>query len=378
MYQTIHIVLLIVSFGLLCSQLFVRQKKVVHLLFAAFCGSMAITAIKRLGGDGFGFYQYFLAMGACMTCNGGWLVARALFRQGRAILLQHILVAAAIALLMVSLQAMQLLQQFWPESQTLLASARVVCKELLILLSSAILMLTLWEGCRGYSQTRGAERRHRQVFLTTYGGAIAICGVIAKIWLPADGAVLQHDLLSAVAALTIMVVTQWLIYCRFHKPLISQSQVAADTTTKKLLEVEPAKTEPLTTVLTDGDMELCDNIRQLLFQQQVFLQANLRLTDLAKLLDVPEYRVSKLLRSQFHASNFNQFINTLRIEYAKTLLSDPHKRHWPVVVIGLESGFASVGPFTRSFKAMVGYTPNEFRQTVNSRVPELLVRSKIT
>lgn len=367
MYQTIHIVLLIVSLGLLCSQLFVQQKKVVHLLFAAFCGSMAITAIKRLGGDGFGFYQYFLAMGACMTCNGGWLVARALFRQGRAILLQHILVAAAIALLMVSLQAMQLLQQFWPESQTLLASARVVCKELLILLSSAILMLTLWEGCRGYSQTRGAERWHRQLFMATYGGAIAICGVIAKIWLPAEGAALQHDLLSAVAALTILVVTQWLIYCRFHKALTVQPQRTADAAIKTWVEPEPAQTESLATALTQADSQLCDNIRQLLFQQQVFLQANLRLIDLAKLLDVPEYRVSKLLRSQFHASNFNQFINTLRIKHAKTLLSDPDKGHWPVVVIGLESGFASVGPFTRSFKTMVGYTPHEFRQTLHCR-----------
>lgn len=367
MYQTIHIVLLIVSFGLLCSQLFVRQKQLVHLLFAAFSGSMAIMAIKRLGGDGFGFYQYLLAMGICMTCNGYWLVARALFRQGRAILLRHILVAAAIGLLMVSLQAMQLLQQFWPESQTLLASARVVCKELLILLSSAVLMLTLWEGCRGYSQARGAERWHRQLFLATYGGAIAICGVIAKIWQPAEGAALQHDLLSAVAALTILVVTQWLIYCRFNKPLNAQSQVAAAEVTTNLVEVERAKTEPLATTLTHSDMQLCDNIRQLLFQQRVFLQANLRLTDLARLLEVPEYRISRLLRSQFHASNFNQFINTLRIEHAKTLLSDPDKGHWPVVVIGLESGFASVGPFTRSFKTMVGYTPHEFRQTLHCR-----------
>ncbi|WP_157610674.1 helix-turn-helix transcriptional regulator [Arsukibacterium perlucidum] len=365
MYQTIHLVLLVVSFALVCSQLFVRQKQLVHLLFAAFSGSMAIMAVKRLGGDGFGFYQYLLAMGICMTCNGYWLVARALFRQGRAILLRHILVAAAIGLLIISLQAMQLLQQFWPASQTLLASARVVCKELLILLSSAILMLTLWEGCRGYSQACGAERWHRQLFLATYGGAIAIFGVIAKIWLPAEGAALQHDLLSAVAALTILVVTQWLIYCRFNKPLCVQSQSTADAVIN--IQVEPAQHDSLATGLTPADSQLCDKIRQLLFQKQVFLQANLRLSDLARLLEVPEYRISRLLRSQFHASNFNQFINTLRIEHAKTLLSDPDKGHWPVLVVGLESGFASVGPFTRSFKTMVGYTPHEFRQTVHCR-----------
>src|SRR5690606_18966257 len=160
----------------------------------------------------------------------------------------------------------QLLQQFWPESQTLLASARVVCKELLILLSSAILMLTLWEGCRGYSQTCGAERWHRQLFMATYGGAIAICGVIAKIWLPAEGAALQHDLLSAVAALTILVVTQWLIYCRFHKALTVQPQRTADAAIKTWVEPEPAQTESLATALTQADSQLCDNIRQLLFQ----------------------------------------------------------------------------------------------------------------
>jgi AraC-like DNA-binding protein len=43
------------------------------------------------------------------------------------------------------------------------------------------------------------------------------------------------------------------------------------------------------------------------------------------------------------------------------LLSDPTKQHWPVLVIGMESSFASVGPFTRAFKATMGFTPHEFR-----------------
>jgi AraC-like DNA-binding protein len=33
-----------------------------------------------------------------------------------------------------------------------------------------------------------------------------------------------------------------------------------------------------------------------------------------------------------------------------------------VLVIGLESGFASVGPFTRAFKQFTGLTPNQYRQ----------------
>ncbi|MFK7864310.1 MAG: hypothetical protein AB8B95_08820 [Pseudohongiellaceae bacterium] len=41
---------------------------------------------------------------------------------------------------------------------------------------------------------------------------------------------------------------------------------------------------------------------------------------------------------------------------------DPDKQKWPVLVVGLESGFASVGPFTRAIKAKTSFTPNQYRQ----------------
>lgn len=376
MHQSLHILLLIVSFSLLISQLWIRQKQLIHLLFAAFCGSLCLMAIKRLGGADFGFYQYLLAMGICMTCNGYWLIARALFRPQQAILWRHALVAAAMALLMMCSQGLLLLQQFWPESQPLVSSTRLGLNELLNLSSSAILMLTLWEGCRGYAQSQGAERAQRQLFIVAYGGAVALCAVIAKVWLPAQGATIQHEILGAGAALTILVVTQWLIYQRFDQPSVDQTAPTAEPSQQVYVagNLEENVTEPQQTELVTpstrppinaADRQLCADLQQLLFQDNLFLQPNLRLADLSKQLDVPEYRISKLLRTQFHASNFNQFINKLRIEHAITLLSDPSKQHWPVLVVGMESGFASVGPFTRAFKATMGATPHEFRQKIS-------------
>ena len=379
MHQSLHILLLIVSFSLLISQLWIRQKQLIHLLFAAFCGSLCLMAIKRLGGADFGFYQYLLAMGICMTCNGYWLVARALFRPQQAILWRHALVAAVMALLMICSQGLLLLQQFWPESQQLVSSTRLGLNELLNLSSSAILMLTLWEGCRGYAQSRGAERAQRQLFLVAYGGAVALCAVIAKVWLPAKGAALQHEILSAGAALTILVVTQWLIYRRFPQPSGHQTAPTAEPSQQAFvaengaenvaekvaaLQHAPFTTSATSATINTADRQLCADLQQLLFQDNLFLQPNLRLADLSKQLDAPEYRISKILRTQFHASNFNQFINKLRIEHAITLLSDPTKSHWPVLVVGMESGFASVGPFTRAFKATMGFTPHEFRQKI--------------
>lgn len=373
MYQSIHLLLLVVSFALLCSQLLVRKKQLVHLLFAAFCGSLCLMALKRLGGAELGFYQYLLGMGVCMTCNGYWLLSRAIFRKQDAIHWQHVLVAGTIALLIMASQGLSLLQQLWPADQPFYASSRIIFNELLNLLSSAVLMLTAWEACRGYTQTQGAERWQRRLFLATFGSAVVVCAVIAKIWLPAQGAALQMEVLSAGAALTILFMTQWLIQQRFAASIPDCANAAAPET----LSLTPSSAIPqelqaqaalsivpnndTTEVLNQADLMLMAQLQPLLFQQKLYLQANLRLTDVAQQLQVPEYRVSRLLRSQFHASNFNQFINTLRIEHAKSLLMDPAKQHWPVLVIGLESGFASVGPFSRAFKAQTGDTPHEYR-----------------
>ena len=228
MHQSIHLLLLVVSFALLCSQLLVRQKRLVHLLFAAFCGSVCLMAIKRLGGADLGLYQYLVGMGICMTCNGYWLLSRAMFRKQDAINWQHVLVAGSIALLIVASQGLSLLQQLWPAGQPLFTSSRVIVNELLNLFSSTILMLTAWEACRGYAQTQGAERRHRQLFLATFGSAVTVCAIIAKIWLPAQGAALQMEVLSAGAAVAILVMTQWLLRQRFAAPT-AESAEAAET-----------------------------------------------------------------------------------------------------------------------------------------------------
>ncbi len=109
------------------------------------------------------------------------------------------------------------------------------------------------------------------------------------------------------------------------------------------------------------EQKLAAKIKTLLIERQLFLQENLKVGDIARILDLPEYRISKALRKHLNAKNFNQYVNELRICYAEKILTDPSKR-WPVLVVGLESGFASVGPFTRAFKAHTGFTPNQYRQ----------------
>ena len=117
-----------------------------------------------------------------------------------------------------------------------------------------------------------------------------------------------------------------------------------------------------------AERQFAQLIQTLLLDEQRFLQASLKVADIARELKVPEYRISKTLRTQLNAKNFNDFINKLRIEHACGLLTDSSKQHWSILVVSLESGFASVGPFTRAFKTITGFTPNQYRQSHLSKL----------
>ena len=194
--------------------------------------------------------------------------------------------------------------------------------------------------CRPKVQNAGTA----SCFWPTFGSAVTVCAIIAKIWLPAQGAALQMEVLSAGSAVAILIMTQWLIRQRFAapttgsagadesetKPQALSSAITQQLQSQAALQTETSADTTVTTALSQADIALITQLQQLLFQEKLYLQANLRLTDVAQQLQVPEYRVSRLIRSQFHASNFNNFINTLRIEHAKSLLTDPATQHWSV------------------------------------------------
>lgn len=348
-HQNLHVSLFVLSLLLLFAQLPVRQKHAVHLWFALFCGSIAILALQRLKGADWGVWQYLIGLGACLTCNGYWLVARALFRPVAAVGRYHMLAAATVAVLVMGLQMLQLVQTQWQLAPSVLAPLSAATGELLTLLSSTMLMLTLWEGCRGFAQAQRAERHQRLMFVGSFAAALFLCLIVTKIWPAAATDSLLRQNLAAVSAIWMLVMTQGLILWRYPR-YVRQTAAAS------------VETKPALVALSDTDQQLLSAITSALVQEQLFLQPNLKVADLARRFALPEYRISRLLRQQYPQWNFNQLINDLRIRYASTLLADPDKQHWPVLVVGLESGFASAGPFSRAFKAVMGKTPHEYRQ----------------
>lgn len=101
-----------------------------------------------------------------------------------------------------------------------------------------------------------------------------------------------------------------------------------------------------------------DKLLLFMDEQAPWREPDLNLGELAQRLKLPPAQLSKVLNSGC-GQNFSDFINRYRVQEALRLLADPHRAHYSLVGIALESGFNSKSTFNRVFKSQLGYPPSE-------------------
>ena len=114
--------------------------------------------------------------------------------------------------------------------------------------------------------------------------------------------------------------------------------------------IAPAPASPTSPLMAD----LC----LLMEQDQLFLNNELKVADVAEKLDTSSRKLSETIKAE-RGCSFTDFVNGYRIDYAKQLL-----RQHPGIKISevwLRSGFASEQTFYRIFKNVTGMTPNDMR-----------------
>ena len=104
-------------------------------------------------------------------------------------------------------------------------------------------------------------------------------------------------------------------------------------------------------------------LRKLIDHGKVYREPDLSIASLSQKLDIPEYRLRRLINRQLGHRNFSAFVNGYRLAEAEAALSDPAQADVPILTIALDAGFGSIGPFNRAFKAQTGVTPTEYRRT---------------
>jgi AraC-like DNA-binding protein len=118
--------------------------------------------------------------------------------------------------------------------------------------------------------------------------------------------------------------------------------------------------------------ELLRRLQRLMTFERAYRREGLTIGSLSAELGVPEYRLRQLINEGLGHRNFNAFLNSYRIEEAKAALADRGQEQVPVLTIAMDTGFQSIGPFNRAFKAATDLTPTEFRRlsrAKNTRQP---------
>ncbi len=95
-------------------------------------------------------------------------------------------------------------------------------------------------------------------------------------------------------------------------------------------------------------------LKELMDEKRTFLDCELRMVDVARMLCTNRNYLSRHINEKYGV-NFNEYINRMRIEYAKNyMLENPNQL---LDTIAVECGFGTAQSFGRKFKAMENMTP---------------------
>lgn len=137
-----------------------------------------------------------------------------------------------------------------------------------------------------------------------------------------------------------------------------------DTETEKRA---PVADRPPVAEASDPDDALLARLLRLMQEEKVYRQEGFGLGALVAALEVPEYRLRRLIHQRLGHRNFSSFVNGYRLAEATAALADPGQADVPILTIALDAGFQSIGPFNRAFKAETGLTPTAYRKQADSR-----------
>ena len=113
---------------------------------------------------------------------------------------------------------------------------------------------------------------------------------------------------------------------------------------------------------SDTSADLMQRIDQLMQQDRLYLNSQLKVGDIAKLLHLHRNAISACINSQT-GYTFTQYVNHYRIDHAKQMMREkPHKK---ISTIWMESGFGSEQTFFKTFRTITGLSPKEWISQIN-------------
>lgn len=99
--------------------------------------------------------------------------------------------------------------------------------------------------------------------------------------------------------------------------------------------------------------------------EKIFLNSSLTLKDLAAVVSVQPYQLSRILNEDI-GKNFADFINQYRIEEVMKRITDDSYSQFTILGIAYDCGFNSKSVFNSAFKKITKMTPTEYKKYISS------------
>jgi AraC-like DNA-binding protein len=132
------------------------------------------------------------------------------------------------------------------------------------------------------------------------------------------------------------------------------------------IKFEAENAEPTISFAVEDNQSLKERIiltkiEKVMGEQKLYKNPNFSLNDLAEAISETRNAISHALNNNLNKSFYN-YINELRIEESKNLLSNSTLQHFTIEGIAAQSGFKTMSVFYRFFKEVQNVTPAVYRK----------------
>jgi AraC-like DNA-binding protein len=113
----------------------------------------------------------------------------------------------------------------------------------------------------------------------------------------------------------------------------------------------------------DESARIIAELKRYMEEKKSYLNAELKLADLAHEINFPVHEISQVLNQDLHQS-FYDFVNKYRIEEVKNRMADKTYEKFTIIAIAEQCGFNSKTSFYRIFKNETGKTPADYLKEI--------------
>lgn len=215
-----------------------------------------------------------------------------------------------------------------------------------------------------FSNTRQLQLNWLRQFITI--SLITGIVVVAALYLLYMNYPNGHEYRYGFLVLTIII--YWFSYTALTKPTVFSAikglgnENSTPSYPTGLLRIYHSTPRYTNSGLSNEQVEnICHSLESIVKKEKLYLQPDLTITEVSVKLQCSRHHLSQVLNDHLKKSYYD-YINQLRVEEAKQILSNPAFHKEKIATIAYEAGFNSLSTFNEVFRKVTGQTPSQYRK----------------